>query len=120
MPGPGRLTQTNTTLSRCHILRHGLPKRGYEPNNAYASYEGPTWQTKLAALTNAVSAAVHAVKPSIQVIGLGTQGTQILNMLAMGNHDEWRSLSSVSVQQFYSRDDLRVANGWSMAAGLPR
>jgi hypothetical protein len=55
-----------------------------EPNNSYASYEGPTWQTKLAALTNAVSAAVHAVKPSIQVIGLGAQGTQILNMLAMG------------------------------------
>ena len=55
-----------------------------EPNKAYASYEGPTWQTKLAALTNAVSAAVHAVKPSIQVIGFGAQGTQILNMLAMG------------------------------------
>jgi hypothetical protein len=47
-------------------------------------YEGPTWQTKLAALTNAVRAAVHAVKPSNQVIGFGAQGTQILNMLAMG------------------------------------
>jgi hypothetical protein len=55
-----------------------------EPNNAYAGYEGPTWQAKLAALTNAVSAAVHAVKPSVQVIGLGAQGTQIFDMLAMG------------------------------------
>jgi hypothetical protein len=55
-----------------------------EPNNAYAAYEGPTWQTKLVALTNAVTAAVHAVNPSIQVIGLGGQGTQIFSMLAMG------------------------------------
>lgn len=55
-----------------------------EPNNAYASYEGSTWQTKLVALTNAVTAAVHAVNPSILVIGLGAQGTQILNMLSMG------------------------------------
>jgi len=55
-----------------------------EPNNAYASYEGSTWQTKLVALTNAVTAAVHAVNPSIQVIGLGGQGGQIFNMLAMG------------------------------------
>ena len=55
-----------------------------EPNNAYASYEGSTWETKLVALTNAVTAAVHAVNPSIQVIGLGAQGTQILDMLAMG------------------------------------
>jgi hypothetical protein len=55
-----------------------------EPNNAYASYEGSTWKTKLVALTNAVTAAVHAVNPSIQVIGLGAQGTQIFDMLAMG------------------------------------
>jgi len=55
-----------------------------EPNNAYASYEGSTWQTKLVALTNAVTAAVHAVNPFIQVIGLGGQGEQIFNMLAMG------------------------------------
>jgi hypothetical protein len=55
-----------------------------EPNNTYASIEGSTWQTKLLALTNAVSAAVHAFNPSIQVIGLGAQGGQIFNMLAMG------------------------------------
>ena len=55
-----------------------------EPNNAYASYEGPAWCTKLVALTNAVTAAVHAVNPSIQVIGLGGQGTQIFFMLAKG------------------------------------
>jgi hypothetical protein len=35
-------------------------------------------------LTNAVTAAVHAVNPSIQVIGLGAQGTQIFYMLAKG------------------------------------
>jgi hypothetical protein len=55
-----------------------------EPNNAYAAYVGSTWQTKLVALTNAVSAAVHAYNPSIQVIGLGAQGGQIFNMLALG------------------------------------
>jgi hypothetical protein len=55
-----------------------------EPNNVYQSYEGSTWETKLAALTNAVANAVHAVNPSIQVIGLGAQGGQIFNMLAMG------------------------------------
>ena len=44
----------------------------------------PTWETKLASLTNAVATAVHAANPSIQVIGLGAQGTQIFNMLAMG------------------------------------
>jgi hypothetical protein len=55
-----------------------------EPNNAYARYEGSNWEAKLAALTNAVTAAVHAVSPSIQVIGLGAQGTQIFDMLAMG------------------------------------
>jgi hypothetical protein len=55
-----------------------------EPNNAYARYEGSNWEAKLVALTNAVTAAVHAVNPSIQVIGLGAQGTQITDMLAMG------------------------------------
>jgi len=55
-----------------------------EPNNAYAAYEGSTWESKLVTLTNAVTAAVHAVYPSIQVIGLGAQGTQITDMLAMG------------------------------------
>jgi hypothetical protein len=55
-----------------------------EPNNSYQSYEGPTWQTKLVTLTNAVATAVHAVNPSVQVIGFGAQGTQIFNMLARG------------------------------------
>lgn len=55
-----------------------------EPNNAYAAYVGSAWQSKLLALTNSVSAAVHAVNPAIQVIGLGAQGVQIFNMLAMG------------------------------------
>ncbi|MBV9877337.1 MAG: hypothetical protein JO025_21590 [Verrucomicrobia bacterium] len=56
-----------------------------EPNNAYARYEGSNWEAKPVALTNAVTAAVHAVNPSIQVIGLGAQGTQITDMLAMGS-----------------------------------
>jgi hypothetical protein len=55
-----------------------------EPNNAYQSYEGTTWQTKLVTLTNAVTAAVHRVNPLIQVIGFGAQGMQIFNMLAQG------------------------------------
>jgi hypothetical protein len=55
-----------------------------EPNNAYQAYEGSTWKTKLVALTNAVANAVHAVNPSVQVIGLGAQGGQIFNMLATG------------------------------------
>ena len=55
-----------------------------EPNNAYQKYEGASWQTSLSALTNAVSAAVHAAAPGVQVIGFGAQGTQIFNMLAMG------------------------------------
>ena len=29
-----------------------------EPNNAYQSYEGPTWKTKLVTLTNAVANAI--------------------------------------------------------------
>jgi hypothetical protein len=55
-----------------------------EPNNAYAAYEGATWESKLVTLTNAVTTAVHTVNSSIQVIGLGAQGTQIFDMLAMG------------------------------------
>ena len=55
-----------------------------EPNNAYAAHEGSTWESKLVTLTNAVTAVVHAVNSSIQVIGLGAQGTQIFDMLAMG------------------------------------
>jgi hypothetical protein len=55
-----------------------------EPNNAYQSYEGTTWQTKLVTLTNAVATAVHAVNPSIKVLGFGAQGEQIFSMLAQG------------------------------------
>jgi hypothetical protein len=55
-----------------------------EPNNAYAGYEGSDWEAKLVTLTNAVTAAVHAVNPAIQVIGLGAPGTQITDMLRMG------------------------------------
>ena len=66
-----------------------------EPNNAYQSYEGPTWQTKLVALTNAVTVAVHAVNPAIQVIGLGAQRHANLQHAGHGDNDGWRSLSSL-------------------------
>lgn len=59
-----------------------------EPNNNYQAAEGPTWQTKLVTLTNNVVASVHAVSPSTLVIGLGAQGTQILNMLSAGGHPD--------------------------------
>lgn len=55
-----------------------------EPNNSYQKYKGTTWQTKLVKLTNAVATAVHAVNPSIKVIGFDAQGTQIFDMLAQG------------------------------------
>ena len=90
--GPNSLYQDNYDPTAMSNLTAWIAKTGLvtafeitnEPNNAYAAYEGPTWETKLVALTNAVKAAVHAVNPSIQVIGLGAQGTQIFDMLAMG------------------------------------
>jgi len=90
--GPNSLYQDNYDPTAMSNLAVWIAETGLvtafeitnEPNNAYAAYEGPTWETKLVALTNAVTAAVHAVNPSIQVIGLGAQGTQIFDMLAMG------------------------------------
>jgi hypothetical protein len=90
--GPNSLHQDNYDPTAMSNLAAWIAKTGLvtafeitnEPNNAYAAYEGPPWETKLVALTNAVKAAVHAVNPSIQVIGLGAQGTQIFDMLAMG------------------------------------
>ncbi len=52
-----------------------------EPNNDYQSKEGSTWEVKLKALTSQVASAVHAAVPNVQVIGLGAQGQQIVNML---------------------------------------
>ena len=80
-----------------------------EPNNAYASYEGSTWQTKLVALTNAVTAAVHAVNPSIQVIGLGAQGTQIFNVLAWG--PRWMAWSIIRMATGTDLFPRRRTNG---------
>ena len=87
-----RFTKTIMTRLQCRNLATRIAKTGLvttfeitnEPNNAYAAYEGANWETKLVTLTNAVTAAVHAVNPSIQVIGLGAQGTQIFDMLTMG------------------------------------
>lgn len=55
-----------------------------EPNNGYAAYEGSNWEQKLVTLTTAITRAVHATGSPVQVIGLGAQGSQVLNMLAMG------------------------------------
>jgi hypothetical protein len=90
--GPNSLYADNYDPTAMSNLATWIAKTGLitafeivnEPNNAYAAYEGSTWESKLVTLTNAVTAAVHAVSPSIQVIGLGAQGTQIFDMLAMG------------------------------------
>jgi hypothetical protein len=90
--GPNSLYKDNYDPSAMSNLAAWIAKTGLitafeitnEPNNAYAAYEGSTWESKLVTLTNAVKAAVHAVNPSVQVIGLGAQGTQIFDMLAMG------------------------------------
>jgi hypothetical protein len=90
--GPNSLYQDNYDPTAMSNLATWIAKTGLvtafeitnEPNNAYAAHEGSTWETKLVTLTNAVTVAVHAVNPSINVIGLGAQGTQIFDMLAMG------------------------------------
>ena len=90
--GPNSLYADNYDPTAMSNLATWIAKTGLvtafeivnEPNNAYAAYEGSMWESKLVALTNAVTTAVHAVNPSIQVIGLGAQGTQIFDMLAMG------------------------------------
>src|ERR1700756_3834089 len=90
--GPNSLYADNYDPTAMSNLATWIAKTGLvtafeivnEPNNAYAAYEGATWESKLVTLTHAVTAAVHTVNPSIQVIGLGAQGTQIFDMLAMG------------------------------------
>jgi hypothetical protein len=90
--GPNSLYADNYDPTAMSNLATWIAKTGLvtafeivnEPNNAYAAYEGLNWESKLVTLTNAVTTAVHTVNPSIQVIGLGAQGTQIFDMLAMG------------------------------------
>jgi hypothetical protein len=90
--GPNSLYADNYDPTAMSNLATWIAKTGLvtafeivnEPNNAYAAYEGPMWESQLVTLTNAVTAAVHAVNPSILVIGLGAQGTQIFDMLTMG------------------------------------
>ena len=90
--GPNSLYADNYDPTAMSNLATWIAKTGLvtafeitnEPNNAYAAYEGSTWESKLVTLTNAVTAAVHGINSSIQVIGLGAQGTQIFDMLAMG------------------------------------
>ena len=90
--GPNSLYADNYDPTAMSNLAAWIAKTGLitafeivnEPNNAYAAYEGLNWESKLVTLTNAVTTAVHTVNPSIQVIGLGAQGTQIFDMLAMG------------------------------------
>jgi len=55
-----------------------------EPNNTFASQVGADWKQVLVRLTTAVYDAVHAASPNTLVIGYGGQGSQVLDMLAMG------------------------------------
>ena len=55
-----------------------------EPNNTFASQVGAGWKQVLVTLTTAIYDAVHAASPNTQVIGYGGQGSQVLDMLAMG------------------------------------
>lgn len=59
-----------------------------EPNNGYPGFSGATATTaaeqNLVAFTTATTQAVRAANPVIKVIGLGAQGKEILDMLAMG------------------------------------
>lgn len=53
-----------------------------EPNNDFQTVEGSAnWESKLAALTTAVTNAVNSVSSTVQVIGLGAQGNQIISIL---------------------------------------
>lgn len=54
-----------------------------EPNNAYRAYKvsiGRNWLTDLPILTTAITNAVNAVSSTVQVIGLGAQGSEIWGM----------------------------------------
>ncbi len=54
-----------------------------EPNNAYQAYEvsiSRNWLTDLPILTTACTNAVNAVSSTVQVIGLGAQGSEIWGM----------------------------------------
>jgi hypothetical protein len=72
-----------------------------EPNNAYQAYKGANWESDLVTLTNSVRAAVHAANPATQVIGLGAQGGQILNMLALGGAPD-----GVDSHPYCNRDNI--------------
>lgn len=54
-----------------------------EPNNNFQTVEGANWEAQLVNLSNAVADAVHATGVPTKVIGLGAQGKQILDMLAL-------------------------------------
>ena len=55
-----------------------------EPNNTFASQVGVGWKQVLVTLTTAIYDVVHAASPNTLVIGYGGQGSQVLDMLAMG------------------------------------
>lgn len=54
-----------------------------EPNNV-TQFTGTAGFQTLVTLTTACTAAIHSVNPATPVIGLGSQGNQILAMLALG------------------------------------
>lgn len=55
-----------------------------EPNNDYQSKEGPNWKQMYVTLLNRCYAAIKAVYPQLQVIGLGAQLGDNLTMLQLG------------------------------------
>jgi len=59
-----------------------------EPNNTFASQVAADWKHVLVTLTTAICDAVHAASPDTQFIGYGSQGSQVLDMLAMGGRVE--------------------------------
>jgi hypothetical protein len=124
--GPNSLYKDNYDPTAMSNLATWIAKAGLvtafeitnEPNNAYAAYEGPTWESKLVTLTNAVTAAVHAVNPSIHVIGLGAQGTQIVDMLAMGTTMDVWSIIRMAMGPGLFRRQLTNGNGESTHPGF--
>jgi hypothetical protein len=57
---------------------------GNEPNNDYKRVEGANWESLYVALLNKTYVAVKAAGPSTLVIGVGSQGQQVFDMLATG------------------------------------
>jgi hypothetical protein len=71
-------------LAKTEGAKIGAIEVGNEPNNLYASIEGPDWKAKYVTLLNSVYLAVKASHFPTAVIGTGSQGASELSLLAMG------------------------------------